>query len=140
MKDFTNKVIVVTGAGSGIGRATAIAFARRGAQVAMCDRDEKGLEQTAQAILSQSSKKPLISAFDISDKEAVLAFSQNVQNALGGAHVLINNAGIEGSAKPVWATDEDIFRRVMEVNYFAVVNMTKAFLSQIQSNLSLIHI
>lgn len=134
MKNFSNKVVVITGAASGIGRATALAFAKRGALLALCDRDEQGLQQTAQLLSSISEKKSLFQAFDITDSAAILSFADKVNTELGGAHVLINNAGIEGSAKPVWATEEECFRRVMEVNYFAVVNCTQAFLSQIQNN------
>lgn len=132
MKYFSNKVVVITGAGSGIGRATALAFAKRGAILALCDFNEQGLEQTANLISSLTANKPLLSAFDITDEQAILSFAEAVQTQLGGAHVLINNAGIEGNAKPVWATDSAYFRKVMEVNYFGVVNCTRAFLSQIQ--------
>lgn len=133
MKDFAKKTVVITGAGSGIGRATAQAFAKRGALLALCDRDQSGLDETARLIVQAGFNKPLVSAFDITDESAILAFAEKVNEQFGRVHVLINNAGIEGSAKPVWATEAEVFRKVMEVNYYGVVNCTRAFLPQMQA-------
>lgn len=131
MKSFANKVVVVTGAGSGIGRAIAVAFAKRDARLGLSDLNEKGLQETAQMIASLGKPAPFTRAFDITDENAVVGFASEVESSVGSVAILINNAGIEGSARPVWATDQEHFRKVMEVNYFAVVNCTKTFLPQI---------
>jgi len=132
MKDFKNKVVVITGAASGMGRAYAKRFAHEGAKLALCDYDQAGLQETL-SLLDDTSVEPYIEAFDISDQEKVEGFADSVQQQLGTADLLINNAGIEGSAEPVWATKDEYFRRVMEVNYFGVVYGTCAFLKQMRA-------
>ncbi|UAA38974.1 SDR family oxidoreductase [Paraneptunicella aestuarii] len=133
MKTFTDKVVVVTGAGSGIGRATALAFAKKGALLAVCDKDAKGLDETAKMLTDISAKEPLSVVLDITDAKEAEQFAEEVKSRFGGAHILVNNAGIEGRAKPVWATEDAVFRRVMEVNYFAVVRLTQLFLPHMRA-------
>jgi len=132
MKNFLNKVVVITGAGSGMGRAYAIEFAKQGARLALNDYDQAALDET-QAILNQQSVI-YAEAFDVSDKLAMQSFADNVQSTFGNAHVVINNAGIEGDVKPIFELGGDAFERVMQVNYFGVVNGTKAFLPQLVAN------
>jgi len=133
MKDFNNKVVVITGAASGMGRAYALAFAKQGSLLALCDVDQQGLEETIDMVGAHTNKKISHKLFDISDEQATFEFADQVKNELGDAHVIINNAGIEGSSEPVWASSGDSFRRVMAVNYFGVVNGTRAFLPQLQA-------
>ena len=133
MKDFNQKVVVITGAASGMGRAYALAFAKEGSRLALCDFDEQGLQETLTLASSLTSEKMCTKVFDISNEQATFEFASQVKTELGNAHVVINNAGIEGSAKPVWATDDNYFKRVMAVNYFGVVNGTRAFLPQLQA-------
>src|SRR5438105_2055794 len=83
--DFSGKVAVVTGAASGIGRATAVLLASYGASVAACDRDTDGLSTLSEAKLTE----PL----DVRDIDAVEAFAQHVGASYGGVDVLVNNAG-----------------------------------------------
>ncbi len=131
IREFSGRVVVITGAASGMGRAYAHAFAREGAQLALCDVDKAGLDETANQVQTHLSSEPLLACFDIADEAAMFAFAEEVMAELGPAFVVINNAGIEGSAKPVWSTDDASFRRVMNVNYFGVVNGTRAFLPQL---------
>lgn len=126
INNFKGRVVVITGAASGMGRSYAKAFAKEGALLALCDYDEKGLNDTISML---SDVKVCSFAFDISDKQAVEGFAQKVKEELGPAYILINNAGIEGSAEPVWATNDDFYQRVMDVNYFGVVYGTRAFLA-----------
>lgn len=128
MQDFKHKTVVITGAASGMGRAYAQAFAHLGSRLALCDYDAEGLQETAELISSNCPYAPLLGAFDIAEDQAVSDFAEQVYSELGEVDVLINNAGIEGSTKPVWASDRASFERVMAVNYFGVVNMTRAFL------------
>ncbi len=135
MKHFRNKVVVITGAGSGMGRAYALEFAALGAHLALNDYDAKGLAETVDLVSAQSPQVRLHSAaFDVSDRAAAFAFAEAVQRALGNAHVIINNAGIEGASKPVWATPIDAYERVMRINFFGVVHGTQAFLPQLLAN------
>lgn len=133
MKELKNKIVVITGAGSGMGRAYALAFAKRGCRLALCDYDTNGLNKTVDMADKLSASPVCYSAFDVSDKRSVEGFANKVKEDLGNAHIVINNAGIEGSAKPIWATEEENFRRVMEVNYYGVVYGTQAFLPQLLS-------
>lgn len=133
MKDFRNKVVVITGAGSGMGRAYAQAFAARGALLALNDHDARSLQETAALLAAQGASQVLTQAFDVGDRDAMETFAQAVQARLGGAHVVINNAGIEGSAMPAWKTSHADYERVMRVNFHGVLYGTLAFLPQLRA-------
>ncbi|KAA1421653.1 SDR family oxidoreductase [Nocardioides humilatus] len=129
MKNFTDKVVVVTGAGSGMGRAYALELARRGAALALNDYDAAALAETVTSL--PSSTTVITEHYDVSDRDATYRFAARVQTELGGAHVVINNAGIEGGCQPVWATEDRDYERVMAVNFYGVVHGTRAFLPQL---------
>jgi hypothetical protein len=126
MTDINGKVAVVTGAGSGIGRALAYDLARRGAKLAISDVDLAGLEQTAKhaqvigAVVHQQF-------LDVTDRAAVLAYADTVAAHYGVVNIVINNAGIAFSGDIEEMTFEQI-ERVMDVDFWGVVNGTKAFL------------
>ncbi len=132
MKTFTDKVVVITGAGSGMGRSYALELARRGAVLALNDYDAAALAETV-ALLSAGTKS-FTAAFDVSDRDAVHRFADETAAALGPAHVVINNAGISGFMKPVWTTADEDYERVMAVNFYGVVHGTRAFLPQLREN------
>ena len=134
MKNFSQKVVVITGAASGMGRAYALAFAKEGSHLALCDYDESGLEETVTLVSKVSNQTVCVSAFDISDEQATFDFASLVKEQVGNAHIIINNAGIEGKGKPVWASSASSYDRVMAVNFFGVVNGTRAFLPQLMAN------
>ncbi|MEL7248114.1 MAG: SDR family oxidoreductase [Bacteroidota bacterium] len=134
MKNFKDKVITITGAGSGIGRALTMEFANRGAQLALNDWSKEGLEETVSLLHAQGIEDVLSKSFDVSDEAAVYAFAEEVKQRFGNAHMIINNAGIAGSAEPVYHTPNSTYRRVMEINYFGVVYGTRAFLPQLVEN------
>ena len=89
---LTDRVAIVTGAAQGIGEAIALAFARAGADVAICDRDEAGLDATAAGIVA-TGRRSLTSVLDVRDPEAVAAFVGAVGETFGRVDVLVNNAG-----------------------------------------------
>ena len=134
MKNFKDKIVVITGAGSGIGRALALAFGKLGAKLALNDFQQKGLEETLSILKSQSNPEVLTSIFDVADRPSMAAFAEKVKVEWGNAHVIINNAGMAGGNHPAYLTSEDLYRRVMEVNFFGVLNGCQIFLPQLVEN------
>lgn len=134
MKQFNGKVVVITGAASGMGRAYAEAFAREGALLALNDRDAQGLDQTRRRVLELGTPAVHTSAFDVSDRDAMYAFADEVRDTLGPAHVIVNNAGIEGGAGPVWELSDESFEKVLGVNLWGVIHGTRAFLPHLFEN------
>lgn len=134
MRDFNNKIVVITGAASGMGRAYALAFARQGSQLALCDVDEAGLQETAAQVAAEASVKVFCSVVNVADEAAVFGFADAVRTELGNAHCIINNAGIEGGLEPAWNLDARTVARVMAVNFDGVVYGTRAFLPQLEAN------
>ena len=127
--EFSDKICVITGAGSGIGRAMAVTLARSGARLALSDINEEGLEETKKQIGEQSNKHRY-DAFDVADEEAIPAYAQSVKESLGNADYVFNVAGLTrlGSFEE---TPLSSFEKVMDVNYWGVVRMCKAFLPQL---------
>ena len=126
MTSIRGKVAVVTGAGSGIGRALAYDLARRGAKLAISDVDEVGLAETTKQVRvigAQVHEQRL----DVTDRAAVLAYADAVAAEFDTVNIVINNAGIAFSGDVEVMTFEQI-ERVMDVDFWGVVNGTKAFL------------
>jgi NAD(P)-dependent dehydrogenase (short-subunit alcohol dehydrogenase family) len=125
-RSFQEKVVVVTGAGGGIGRAIAERFARDGARLALLDIDPGGLGETRE-LLERSGTELIALTVDITRPEECQAAAAAIGERFGSVDVLVNNAGIvhRSSFKE---TKLDVFRRVMEVNYFGSLAMTKALL------------
>jgi NAD(P)-dependent dehydrogenase (short-subunit alcohol dehydrogenase family) len=120
------KVCVVTGAGSGIGRALALGLARRGARLALSDVDEVGLEETAEAARAAGAEVAT-ERLDVSDRGAMTAYAEAVAARSGVVHQLYNNAGIAHS-HTVLESDYAEYERVFGVNLWGVIHGTKAFL------------
>jgi short-subunit dehydrogenase len=122
---FGDTLVVVTGAGSGIGRATAAAFAAAGAEVVVSDVDEVGLKQTV-AQLTGGGAVAHSYLVDVADAEAVERFAAQVCRRHGVPDVVVNNAGI-GVAGDFLDTPVQQFDRVLDVNLGGVVNGCRAF-------------
>ena len=91
--DFTGKVAIVTGAGSGIGKAIAIDLASRGCNVAVCGRRLEPVQETA-ADIAAAGRKSMAASVDVSSGESVAAFVADVMKAFGRIDILVNNAGV----------------------------------------------
>jgi 3-oxoacyl-[acyl-carrier protein] reductase len=119
-----DKVAIITGAGSGIGEATADKFAREGAKVAVCDINLGEAKRVATAI-TESRGTALAFHIDVTDKQSIARMVEQVMAAWGRIDTLVNNAGIVQDAQFRKMTDEQ-FERVIDVNLKGVYNCTKA--------------
>lgn len=114
-EDFAGKVALVTGAGSGIGRATALAFAKAGARVAVNDRNADGGDETVAQIKAAGGDAVLVIA-DVSNAEDVDRMVAETVDHFGRLDFAFNNAGIEGAASQLAETSESEWNKVIAVN------------------------
>jgi NADP-dependent 3-hydroxy acid dehydrogenase YdfG len=123
---LSNRVAVITGAGSGIGRATALAMARRGCHLALADINEAGVQDTVRAVQGLGVRATA-HRLDVADRAAVAAFPEQVRQAHERVDILMNNAGVAlgGTFEQVSEAD---FDWLLEINFHGVVRMTRAFL------------
>jgi NAD(P)-dependent dehydrogenase (short-subunit alcohol dehydrogenase family) len=126
---FTGKVCVVTGAGSGIGRALALNLAVHGARLAISDIDREAVGETAR-LAAEVGAEVEAYALDVADREAVFDHAEQVRQRFGNANLVINNAGVAVGADVKDISYED-FEWIMGINFWGVVHGTKAFLPQL---------
>ncbi|GAB2720653.1 SDR family oxidoreductase [Kitasatospora kifunensis] len=119
------QLVVITGAGSGIGRATALAFGEQGATVVVCDLDQEAAERTAELVTLVGGVGHAYRV-DVSDGAAVDDFARQVAAAHGVPDVLVNNAGI-GHSGTFLQTSEKEWQRVLDVNLWGVIHGCRAF-------------
>ncbi|HWI43102.1 MAG TPA: SDR family NAD(P)-dependent oxidoreductase [Nocardioides sp.] len=127
MKDLKDKVVVVTGAGSGIGRAVALEVARQGALVAISDVNEAGLAETVSMLEQKGATRVRSDRLDVADREAFAAYATSVAQDFGRVNVVVNNAGVAlaGDFADLDYKDMDW---IMGINFWGVVQGTKEFL------------
>ena len=121
------KVVVVTGAGSGIGRELAREAARRGARLALTDIDIDGLAETVSLARGDGATDVHSQRLDVTEQATVAAYAGLVAEHFGAVHLVINNAGIAFTGRVEDSDYKDI-ARVMDVDYWGVVHGTKEFL------------
>jgi NADP-dependent 3-hydroxy acid dehydrogenase YdfG len=126
MEGFAGKTAVVTGAGSGIGRALAIELARSGAELAISDVDTEGLAVTEERVKAIGARVKT-DRLDVTQREAFQVYADAVNNHYGKVNQVYNNAGI-AFIGDIEATEFKDLEHVMDVDYWGVVNGTKVFL------------
>ncbi len=131
-RDLSNSRVVITGAGSGIGRALAFRFARAGCRLALLDKDTAALEDVVNE-LQTYNVEVLQQPGDVTHFEDCRRLVEGAIEAFGGVDVLINNAGITHRSAFIDTTPE-VFHRVMAVNYFGAMHCTKAALPSLIEN------
>jgi NAD(P)-dependent dehydrogenase (short-subunit alcohol dehydrogenase family)/pimeloyl-ACP methyl ester carboxylesterase len=122
---FGDTLVSVTGAGSGIGRETALAFAREGAEVVISDIDEATVKDTAAQIAARGGIAHAYT-LDVSDADAVEQFAERVSAEHGVPDIVVNNAGV-GQAGLFLDTPREEFDRVLAINFGGVVNCCRSF-------------
>ncbi|HEX9498919.1 MAG TPA: SDR family oxidoreductase, partial [Mycobacterium sp.] len=122
---FGDTLVSVTGAGSGIGRETALAFAREGAEVVISDIDEATVKDTAAQIAARGGVAHAYT-LDVSDADAVERFAEEVSATHGVPDIVMNNAGV-GQAGRFLDTPREEFDRVLDINFGGVVNCCRSF-------------
>jgi NAD(P)-dependent dehydrogenase (short-subunit alcohol dehydrogenase family) len=125
-KTVANKRALITGAASGIGRATAVAAAGKGARLFLTDIDDARLQAVAEEIQAAGGSVELAKALDVSDRDAVAAMADEIHAAHGSVDVVMNIAGIA-----IWGTVEtlshDQWRRVVDVNLMGPIHVVECF-------------
>jgi short-subunit dehydrogenase len=127
MKDFNGKVTVITGAGSGIGRALAVDLAGRGARLALSDVDDAGLAETVDIVKNAGAREVRSDHLDVADRSAFAAYAATVVDHFGRVNLVVNNAGVAlaGDLVDLEYGDMDW---IMGINFWGVVHGTKEFL------------
>ena len=113
--DFTGKVALITGGGGGIGRATALGFALRGAKIVIVDHDEAQGKASADIVTQRGGDVRFVRA-DVTKSASVQDYVKAALDAYGRIDCFFNNAGIEGKVVPTQDYDEDVFDQVIAVN------------------------
>lgn len=117
-----DKIAVITGGGSGIGREIAIALSKEGAKVVLADVDEKGMAETAKSLATES----IAVRCDVAKPEQLEQLAEQTYRKFGAAHLLFNNAGV-GAVGPTWTATLEDWKWSIDVNLMGVVHGIRAF-------------
>ncbi len=135
MKNFAGRVAAITGAGSGMGRALALALAERGCHLALADRDAAGLEETVRQAQRIASAALRISSqvLDVADRAAVFAWAADSATRHGAINLVFNNAGVAFSSTIEGMQVSDL-AWIVDINFWGVVHGTQAFLPYLKQS------
>ncbi len=126
VRSYAGRTAVVTGAGSGIGRALCLELGRLGADVALSDSRLEDAQQTAAAVRALGVRAEAYQV-DVADRDAVFAHAAQVAEAFGAVHLVVNNAGVALHGDVEVLREQDM-RWLMDINYWGVVHGSQAFL------------
>ncbi|MDF1604036.1 SDR family NAD(P)-dependent oxidoreductase [Nocardioides sp. YIM 152315] len=127
MKDFNGKVVVITGSGSGIGRALAVNLAGRGARLAISDVNDDGLAETVDLVKGAGAREVRSDHLDVADRAAFATYAATVVDHFGQVNLVVNNAGV-ALAGDLVDLEYDDMDWIMGINFWGVVHGTKEFL------------
>ncbi len=141
MKSFENKITVITGGASGIGKALASQMLVAGTKLAIADVNEGALTQSVNE-LQEQGEDVFSRCLDVANRGAVYEFAEEVIDHYGSVDIVINNAGIVMESVGIEDLEYDDFERIMNVNLWGVVNGSKAFLPHLlkQGEASLVNV
>ena len=133
MQDFNNKVAVITGGASGVGRSLAFALGRLGAKIAVGDVDGKAMEQV-QSDLAAEGIASLVQFCDVTSAESLNELADKAQEQFGGIHLVFANAGIgAGESGAMWDYSDKDWQWCLNVNMWGVINSIKAFMPRLMA-------
>lgn len=126
MQNLTGKTALITGAGRGIGRATAIAFAKEGINVGLLGRTAENLEKVAEELAEYGVDVTMATA-DVSNNDSVISAVEHIKSELGAIDILINNAGVGKFGKFLELSPEE-FKNIIDINLMGTYYVTRAVL------------
>ncbi|MBA6413463.1 SDR family NAD(P)-dependent oxidoreductase [Parahaliea sp. F7430] len=131
MQDFTDKVAVITGGASGVGRSLAFALGRRGAQIVIGDVDSAAMEQVS-ADLEAEGIRAVVAHCDVTQLESLNSLADEAEKAFGAIHLMFANAGIgAGESGAMWDYSDKDWQWCLNVNLWGVINSIKAFMPRL---------
>ncbi len=131
MFDLRDKVLIVTGAGSGMGRELTLQLVKKGVRIAACDINETTLEETK--TLADDPQRIKTYVLDVADREKADAFPGAVKTDFGALHGIINNAGIIQPFVRFMKLPEADIQRVMNINFFGLITLTRAVIRELDA-------
>ena len=131
MKDFTDKVAVITGGASGVGRSLAFALGRRGARIVIGDVDKAAMEKIG-ADLAAEGIESVVQYCDVTSVDSLNSLADKAEETFGGMHLVFANAGIgAGETGAMWDYSEKDWQWCLNVNMWGVINSIKAFMPRL---------